>query len=74
MWAAINLVSGWFLVYPLTKEEIRKHWLKRQALGKFNYSLAMLDLDLDRKEWADELEKRRKSALGLEANPESGHH
>ena len=64
MWAGINLVSGWFLVWPLTSEEIKKHWLKKQAIGKFNYSLAFLDLEEDRKEWAEELEKKRKIASG----------
>lgn len=73
MWAGINLVSGWFLVWPLTSEEIRKHWLKRQVLGKLNYSLGFLDLEQDRKEWAEELEKQRKIAAG-ELLPESNAH
>ena len=73
LWAALNLASAWFLVYPLTKEEVRKQWLKREALGKFNYSLSMLDLDVDRAEWAEELETQRKVALGLQAF-EKRHH
>ncbi len=59
-WATINLVSGWFLIWPLTSDEIKRQMDKRAALGKFNYSLSMLDLDVDRKEWAEELEKKRK--------------
>ena len=73
LWAVVNLASAWFLVYPLTKQEVRKHWLKREALGKFNYSLSMLDLDVDRAEWAQELETQRKVALGLQAF-EKRHH
>ncbi len=61
-------------MWPLTKEEIRRHWLKRQAIGKFNYSLAMLDLEEDRKEWAEELEKQRKIALGLAEPKKAEHH
>jgi hypothetical protein len=67
-------VSGWFLIWPLTREEIRMHWFKRKAIGKFNYSLGMLDLEEDRKEWAEELEKQRKIALGLEAPSTHAHH
>jgi hypothetical protein len=74
LWAGINLVSGWFLVWPLTSEEIRRQWLKRQAIGKFNYSLSMLDLEEDRKEWAEELERQRKVALGLQAEQKPSHH
>ncbi len=74
MWAGINLVTGWFLVYPLTKEEVKAQWLKRQAIGKFNYSLSMLDLELDKKEWAEEMERRRKIELGMEVPEKQGHH
>ena len=74
MWAGINLLSGWFLVWPLTSEEIRRQWLKRQAIGKFNYSLSMLDLEEDKKEWAEELERQRKVALGLQAEQKISHH
>jgi hypothetical protein len=62
------------LVWPLTSEEIRRQWFKRKALGKFNYSLSMLDLEQDRKEWAEELEKQRRIALGLEAPKTVAHH
>jgi len=74
LWAGINLLSGWFLVWPLTSEEIRRQWLKRQAIGKFNYSLSMLDLEEDKKEWAEELERQRKVALGLQAEQKISHH
>jgi hypothetical protein len=60
-------------VYPLTSEEIRAQWFKRKALGKFNYSLSMLDLEQDRKEWSEELEKQRRVALGLEAPQTTSH-
>lgn len=76
LWAGINLVTGWFLVYPLTKDEIRRQWEKRKVIGKFNYSLSFLDLDEDRRDWAEELEKQRKVALGLGDSNEGGvaHH
>jgi hypothetical protein len=48
--------------------------MKRQVLGKFNYSLGFLDLQEDREEWAGELEKRRKEASGEIAPPKHGHH
>jgi len=66
LWAGINAVTGWFLVYPLTKEEIMKQWGKRKIIGKFNYSLSFLDMEDDKKDWADELAKRRRIALGLD--------
>jgi hypothetical protein len=34
----------------------------------------MLDLEQDREEWAAELEKQRKKALGLEVPAETKHH
>jgi hypothetical protein len=43
------------------------------VLGKFNYSLAFLDLQQDREEWGEELEKQRKIASG-EIQPEHAHH
>jgi hypothetical protein len=62
------------LVWPLTSDEIRKHWLKREAIGKFNYSLTFLDLEQDRKEWAEELEKQRKIASGEIVAEGHAHH
>jgi hypothetical protein len=40
--------------------------LKRQAIGKFVYGLSMLDLEEDRQEWAEELERR---AQGIVSPP-----
>ena len=48
--------------------------MKRAVLGKFNYSLQMLDLDQDEKEWAEELEKRRKIESGEIVQSAPGHH
>ena len=62
------------MVWPLTSEEIRKHWLKRQVLGKLNYSLTFLDLEQDRQEWAEELEKHRKIAAGEIVADSHAHH
>lgn len=55
----LNFVSYMFLIRPLTKEEVERQWQKRQAIGKFNYSLDFLDLKEDKIEWEAELEKNR---------------
>ena len=55
----INALSYLFLVRPLTSEEVERQFLKREAIGKFNYSLDFLDLKEDKIEWAAELEKNR---------------
>ena len=34
----------------------------------------MLDLELDKKEWAEEMERRRKIELGFEVPEKQGHH
>jgi len=60
---AINAVTGWFIVYPLTPQERRQQMLKRKAIGKFNYSLSYLDLDDDHKEWALELGRRERGEV-----------
>lgn len=60
LWLGVNLVTGWFCVYPLTSQEIRQQWLKKKAIGKFNYSLSFLELEEDHQEWALELQRRDK--------------
>ncbi len=57
-WFVINAITGWFCVYPLTKQEIKQQWLKRKAIGKFNYSLSFLELEEDYKDWAKVLQAR----------------
>jgi hypothetical protein len=61
-------------VWPLTSQEIDTQMNKRKAIGKFNYSLQMLDLDVDRKEWSEELERKRKIESGELTAAAPGHH
>jgi hypothetical protein len=44
----------------LTPAERKQQYLKKKAIGKYNYSLSFLDLEDDYKEW-DEYQKKKQS-------------
>jgi len=73
LWVITNAVSAWFLLWPLTREERKRQWLKYTVLGKLNYSLAFLDIEQDRIEW-EQYKKGKKEAPGHEQPAAAGHH
>jgi hypothetical protein len=46
-WVAVNALSYWFLIVPLTAQEKRQQEMKRQVLGKYVYGLSLLDVEQD---------------------------
>jgi len=50
---AANMISYWFNLWPLTKQERRQQWVKFKYVGKLVYGLSFLELEEDRKKWKE---------------------
>ncbi len=59
-----NMISYWFNLWPLTKEEKRQQWVKFKYVGKLVYGLTFLELEDDRKKWK-EIEEQKAQGIDV---------